>query len=150
MGDSMNKIEETGKYIAYLSRLISKHTTMKFQKYGLSSIEYMYLMILHDHHELSQNDLSRIAMVDKAQTTRAIQTLLEKGYILKSVHQKDKRKFLISLSKQGVLVAPVIKHEIEMFEEVLNHGITLEEQRLMKKVLIKMIRNLKEVEDNYE
>lgn len=140
----MKKTESTGKYISYLARLLQSYSTNQFNKYDLSSIEYAYIMILKDNETMSQKQLSKEAFVDKAQTTRAINSLLNKGLVIKDQCKEDRRLYHISLSQKGLELAPEIRCEIENFEMKLNKGLTKEEQRQMKSLLIRMIRNMKE------
>lgn len=142
----MNGNENTGKYISYLARRILKYTTVIFSKYDLSSIEYTYIMILYTKGSMTQQKLSKTAMVDKAQTTRAINSLLNKGYITKGKSDLDKRSYSIGLSRKGMEIAPTIENEIELFEAKLNKGIDQDIQRVVKRSLIQMIRNLQEVD----
>ena len=45
--------------------------------------------------------------------------------------------------QQGKDLVPKVKDEIYKFETILNDGLSMDDQRLMKKMLIKMIRNMK-------
>lgn len=140
----MKRTERTGKYISYLSRRILKYTSENFKDHGLASIEYAYVMILRDGVTKTQEELTKEVMVDKSQTTRAIKSLLDKGLVTKEKDELDKRAFHISLTKKGEEMVPIIEEEINDFETTLNKGISIEEQRIVIKSLIKMIRNLKE------
>lgn len=140
----MKQIIENGKYISLLSRLILKETTQSISKLNLSTIEYSYIMILFDKEISSQEELTKAAMVDKAQTTRAIQRLLERGLIHKQKDSTDKRVYNISLTQKGLQLVPKIREEIVSFETKLNQGLTYQEQKQMKKYLIQMIRNMRE------
>ena len=139
----MDTTVDNGRYISLLSRLILKHTTEQINKIGLSVIEYSYLMILKEKQELSQDELTKHAMVDKAQTTRAVSSLFKKGLVHKSKDLKDNRVYKISLTSKGKDLVPKVKDEIYKFETILNDGLSMDDQRLMKKMLIKMIRNMK-------
>ena len=139
----MNEVVETGKYISLLSRLILKYNSNELTKIGLSPIEYSYIMILSDEKVKTQEELTKAAMVDKAQTTRAVKSLLEKGFINKVQCPDDKRAYHISITNKGLEIVPKVKKEIIAFETMLNQGLTKQEQRNMKKYLIQMIRNLR-------
>ena len=140
----MKKVTNTGLYISYLSRMFLKYVTTHFKKFGLSPIEYQYIMILSEATYMTQEQLAKHAMVDKAQTTRAVKSLHEKGYINKEQCKNDKRAFHISLSEKGKEIAPLLYEEILQFETTLNQGIDFESQREMKKNLIQMIRNMRD------
>lgn len=137
------KVQQTGKYIGVLYRLISRHMACVLSKYELNNIDYMYLMVLMDGSKKTQEELTRIALVDKAQTTRAVKHLLSKGLIERISNPKDKRSNLISLTEAGLELAPKVYKEIEDMETQLNEGFDKKKQRELTRDLIKMVKNMR-------
>lgn len=138
------RVEQTGKYISVLYRLITKHMQIVLKQYGLNNIDYTYLMILLENDSQTLEQLTSRAMVDKSQTTRAIQNLLLKGLIVKRCNPTDKRSFLIDLTNEGKKIAPKVKDEIINMELQINRGFDRTKQRELKRDLIHMIKNIKE------
>jgi DNA-binding MarR family transcriptional regulator len=106
-------------------------------------------MILDEFGSRTQEELTQMVQVDKAQTTRAIKSLMEKGLVQKIQSSIDRRAYDVSLTIEGKALAPSVKNEINIFEQSLNKGLTLKEQREMKRMLLKMIRNMK-AENHHE
>lgn len=138
------RVEQTGKYISVLYRLITKHMQVVLKQFGLNNIDYTYLMILLDRDSQTLEELTTLALVDKSQTTRAVQSLLSKGLVVKQCNPNDKRSFLVSLTDEGKKVAPMVKEEIINMEMKLNDGFDRTKQRELKRDLIHMIKNIKE------
>lgn len=136
------KVEQTGKYISVLYRLIVSHMAKALKKYNIRITDYIYLMILSDGVSRTQEELTRVALVDKAQTTRAIQSLLSMELIKKTCNPNDKRSFMISLSSKGNELAPKVFEDIMIMEQKLNKGFNKEKQRQMKRDMIHMIKNM--------
>lgn len=80
-------------------------------KHDLSLVQGFCLLLINDFKEINQNDLAKGLFVTKGAVTKAIKKLEEDGYIFREKQHKDKRNFLLKLSKKGEETIPVL-HEI--------------------------------------
>ena len=111
------------------------------EKYALSRIHVHYLMTLSDcHKSLSSKELSERLSVDKANTSRAINDLLERGFVEKEA--EDQKSYPLRLTKQGEMVARELKeHNAKELMAMLS-VLTAEEKIQMKSILTKISNNI--------
>lgn len=71
------------------------------RSYGLSREEWRLLFLLADAQELTGRELTRRTTLDKVQVSRATQKLEEKGLIIHSVPESDRRLRVYTCTKAG-------------------------------------------------
>jgi len=78
-------------------------------KYNLSKLHLLYLMALYEYPDgLSLKELTELLGFDKANTTRAVSQLIQKGYAKKQTQGELEHKFKVALSDNGKLAASEI------------------------------------------
>ena len=73
--------------------------------------------------------------VDNSTLTRLIDILIKNGIVQKEKSPKDKRSFIVTVTKQGEFLQSNIEGEIESFVAKLFHKTSLEDQEVLKKNL---------------
>lgn len=107
-------------YLDKIKKQIKKHIDNDLKKYSLSYMHAMNLMCLYKNEPgLTLNELTNKIGVDKANTTRAIVDLIEKGYVIK---ENKIRGFKITLTDKGLEIAKEFycnhkKHNETIFSE---------------------------------
>ena len=87
-----NKNDEYfGKYISILHRQANVFYSKEFNKFGIGSGQYMFMIHLYRNDGISQEELSDIINIDKGTTAKAIKKLEELGYIERIKDSEDKR-----------------------------------------------------------
>ena len=94
------------RVLTYRLHLLHKLTDQESQRAylvgaGLSLSDSRCLGAVGAFGPLSVNDLARFALLDKGQASRAAQSLVVKGLLLKEDSPLDGRGVVLSLSKQG-------------------------------------------------
>ena len=102
--------------IMNLARLIStvhnqKNSYMNgyLKALGLSHGQVITLKIIHEENCIKQDDLNKRLQIDKSAVTRILKTLEEKGLIVKTRCEDDKRNQHIVLTNEGKKLYPSIK-----------------------------------------
>ena len=90
-----------GKHISIINRAAQGYFTGKLKPFHIGPGQQAYLLALLPNESIMQEDLARRLHVDKANVTRAIQGLVEQGYVKRELSQTDKRAFQISLTTKG-------------------------------------------------
>ena len=75
----------------FLERQSQNYITMACTEMGVSYSEYVFLSELLDHEGIRQDDMAAILCVDKAQVTRTIKSLENKGLVYRIRSEADKR-----------------------------------------------------------
>lgn len=131
-----------------ISRFLSclyRHTQMYFdrqlQPYEISYGSLAFLMVLYHHDGIHQEEISQKLSVDKATTARAIQKLVELGYINRVVDQSDRRAYQIFLTARGKALRPRLEALSRKWMAHLTDGFTAAEIEQSFRLLEKMSQN---------
>lgn len=106
--------------------------------HGLTITEVHTLVAVGLHEQNPMNVIATRLGVTLATLTTAVNKLVEKGFIERSRAEDDRRKVLVSLTKQGrqVLRAHNLFHH-QMIDDALS-GLTQEEERVFADALVKV------------
>ena len=129
-----------------LTRLISilhnqKNSYMNVQ---LKERTFMEELLYYLKTTIKQEDLNKRLQIDKGAVTRILNTLKEKGLIIKEIAKEDKRNQMISLTEKGKVLYPQIKNIIEKTNEVMLKDINQNQQTLLNELILKMKDNLED------
>ena len=130
-----------------LTRLISilhnqknSYMNVQLKDIGLSHGQAIALKIIYEEATIKQEDLNKRLQIDKSAVTRILNTLKEKGLIIKEIAKEDKRNQMISLTEKGKVLYPQIKNIIEKTNEVMLKGINQNQQTLLNELILKMAK----------
>lgn len=103
---------DVGKTISGVIKKLCKKEDELMSPYGLTHFHSRYLMNIHRFESITMTDLTELAGVDKANTTRVVKDLLEKEIVVKN---GGERKFFLNLTEKGREIAEFFKENIEKF-----------------------------------
>jgi DNA-binding MarR family transcriptional regulator len=107
--------------------------------YNLSYGIYPFLFELWGEEGINLEKLSRKIMVDKALSTRAIQKLIQLGYLEKVPDEQDLRAYRLFLTEAGRKVVPCVMNEIHQWNECITMDLNNEEKDLLNSFLDKIL-----------
>ncbi|RAI82936.1 MarR family transcriptional regulator [Macrococcoides goetzii] len=88
---------------------------------GLPILQSHILIELGEKNGLSLNELSKQLATEKASLSRAVQALVEKGYVSRNTERKDRRAISIQLTDKGQKSVNDITKDMNRYtEEVIN------------------------------
>lgn len=126
-------------WFAKIRKAVQKRQTELLKPDGLSSIHAMYLAALYHCDEgMTLRELCEQLFVDKANTSRAIATLEERGYVEKRFLTTSKQKYRICLTPQGILVAKKVAECMKQIHDILLEPLTSEELETVRNVMYKI------------
>lgn len=139
-----NSDKEVVKLPLVLGKILKKLHSFAdpvLEKYGLSRIHVHYFVALDDcEKSISAKELSEKLSVDKANTSRAINELIERGFVVKD--SEDQKSTPLRLTEQGSLVAKEIKaHNASEMRNMLS-VLNTEEKMMLKSILTKISENI--------
>lgn len=94
----MYEYDEFARCVGNLKKRIQKRVSDALKPYNLSSMHSMYLMTLYHKGELTLVELSGELKFNRANTSRVIRDLIQKGYVVCDKKRKQ------SAQVQGVFV----------------------------------------------
>ncbi len=91
-----------------LARAIQSISDIKFKEINLQRGQFVFLTRVCENPGINQIDLSNLLKVDKATTTKAIQKLIDVGYITKVRDEEDKRMWRLYPAEKAKSVYSII------------------------------------------
>lgn len=111
--------EFIGKAISYLYRYEQIFIGKKIEPYGIGSGQFPFLMRLYREDGINQESLYDYLKIDKGTTARAIQKLVDEGYIFRQRDEKDRRSYRVYLTEKGKKMEPDMKKIASEWEDIL-------------------------------
>jgi DNA-binding MarR family transcriptional regulator len=108
-----------GKMINILNRRYQQHMSKALKPHGLSTSYYPVLLKVDDTPGMSINDIAKLAVMNKALVSKAVQYLLSHGYLNNAGDVKHRQRMSLSLSKKGAVVVPEIRAAVEAFQDIV-------------------------------
>lgn len=125
--------------MSILHRQSQIYINYSLKKFNISSAEYSFLMYLYRNNGATQDELSSYLYIDKAATARAIKSLEEKGYVIKSKDNLDKRYNRVYLTNKAIAYKDKIKEAVWGWNKLLTKDIDPQDLDLIVSSLEKMV-----------
>ncbi len=143
--NEMYKNEFVGKAISYLYRYEQIYIGKKIEPYGIGSGQFPFLMRLYREDGINQESLSNYLKIDKGTTTRAIQKLVDEGYVFRQRDEKDGRAYRVFLTEKGKELEPEMKKIVSKWEDILFSSFDDNQRKEIKKSLGIMFENVSQI-----
>ncbi|MEF9959324.1 MAG: MarR family transcriptional regulator [Niameybacter sp.] len=117
-----------------------------FEVYGLHPGQPPLLMCLYHENGLSQSVLASRLYVKPSTITVMIKRLENSGMVYKQVDENDKRICRTFLSEKGYTTCKALEKLYEQNELLYNNNLSIEEQVLLKRLLMQVRDNLHQCE----
>ncbi len=120
-----------------------KITADEMEKYGLKGTHSMYLAALYREKEgITATRLGDICGKDKADVSRTISIMEQKGLVVKEGSGSNLYRAKITLTAQGRAVAEFVRKRAALAVEHASEGISDEDRAAMYKALDIIVENL--------
>ncbi|AFM01164.1 MULTISPECIES: MarR family winged helix-turn-helix transcriptional regulator [Desulfitobacterium] len=141
----MSKVEQEvsiGRCISILYRQSQAHFSKELQSYKIGSGQYAVLLALKKDDGVTQERLSTLLGIDRANITRAVTKLQNEGYILRKPDEEDKRIWRIYLTEQGRELLPILEGILGEWSSMMVKGLSPDQINILAKNLKTMTENL--------
>ncbi len=126
-----------------IKNICASFINSKCKDFNLTNNQAIFLKFLSDPSRPSQKEICNIVGCDKAQASRILQELKEKGLILDNVDPNDNRKKSYQLTPQGKHIQQHIDQQLSfLMDSILFEGFSFEQKQQFFILLDKMIVNL--------
>ncbi|MFZ7131851.1 MAG: MarR family winged helix-turn-helix transcriptional regulator [Eubacteriales bacterium] len=115
-----------GRLVSIMHRQCQVYINKCLKEFNITSAEYAFLLYLYKNEGISQDELSTYLYIDKSATTRAIQSLEKKGYVIKKKNITDKRFNRIFLTMKANEHKEEIKKRINRWSTFLTQDLNEE------------------------
>ncbi len=137
----------TGRYIGYLYRKFQKYINKELKEYGINSAEFGHLVVLYENgNTISQDEICKIISIDRAAVTRAVKSLEEKGFVIKSPCKKNTRHNEITLTKKALDLKNIVWEKFGNYNKSLQSVLEEDELKTTLLALEKLAKRAKEME----
>ena len=120
-------------------------------KYGLTKIEIEILLFLEkDQTHDTAKDIVELKYYAKSHVSKAIDSLIHKGYVLGNLDEHDRRCVHLKIADAAEQIVREASEMRDNLIKILFKDITLEEKRIMECVAGKITNNIKEAMEKDE
>lgn len=103
--------------------------------------QLLVLQTMRDQPELTQQQIAAAVFKDFASITRIIDLLVRKGFLKRSDHPTDRRRFELTLTAEAEDLLGQVRPRILKNRRIALEGIEEEELAIARKVLAKITEN---------
>lgn len=138
----MNNNEFIGKIISFLYRYGKIYLDTELEPYHIGAGQFYLLMPLFEQDGINQESLAQTIKVDKATVTRALQKLVDEGYVIRQRDEKDRRAYRVFLTEKARVIEPDIMKIATGWEDILLSGLDTDHKELIVHAFGDMIGNV--------
>ncbi|ATU70448.1 transcriptional regulator [Levilactobacillus brevis] len=109
------------KWLSIANRYTRIALDRRLQPYRLNASMYYYILRIHEQPKLTQDRLISLTYLNPSNVTRAVNQLVNLGYVRKRQSKMDKRVSELSLTKKGEALYPEI---VKLRQEVADGLLT--------------------------
>ncbi|MBQ9716097.1 MAG: MarR family transcriptional regulator [Clostridia bacterium] len=106
---------------------MQKNMSDALKPYNLSSMHSLYIMALYHNGAMTLACLSKAVCFNRANTTRVIRDLIQKGYVFCDRQSESQRKFNVFLTDNGKKLANNLHQQMENQRKKQSSKLTKEE-----------------------
>jgi DNA-binding MarR family transcriptional regulator len=130
--------------IGTVARSIQSISDIIFREINLQRGQFIFLTRICEQPGINLIDLSNVLKVDKTTTTKAVQKLLEEGYVHRVRDTVDKRVWHLYPTDKATNIYPYIIDEENNNIDVCFYGFSQEEQAITYRLLQRMGENIEQ------
>lgn len=120
-----------GRWFSILYRRSQQFIVEACQGQGLTYSEFVLLVRLYDQEGAKQDELAAMLLLDKAVVTRTVNSLEEKGYIIRRQDEQDRRVRHVYLTDFGREKHTYLHNVIRCWADYLCGDLPEEERRVI-------------------
>ena len=110
-------------------------------KLNITIDQWLVLRTIKDHPDLTQSQMAAIVFKDYASVTRIIELMVDKGYLMRSFHKTDRRRYQLKLTDEGMEIHDTLGPIVQYNRETALAGLRLEEISQLQLLLQKITAN---------
>ncbi|MGM0124569.1 hypothetical protein IGI37_001947 [Enterococcus sp. AZ194] len=137
-------MEEILREIGVIARALDSIANIEFKEFELTRGQYVYLVRIYENKGIIPEQLAEMIKVDRSTASRAIQRLVEKGFVEKVMDEENKKIIHLQTTAKGNDRAVFILRENEHSKKAALDGLPAKEQKELYRLLQKVKENVNE------
>lgn len=139
----MKRTADTLLLMRGISKLYDTFLEKPRRRYSLSQVEVKILSFLSNNPDKdTAAEISYIRMLPKGNVSQAVDGLIKKGLILRTMDEFDKRKYHLHLTEQAAETVSDISKANDAYWKDVYQGISVEEMELYTQINQKIMENV--------
>lgn len=130
------------RFISNICRLHATRTDQLIEKVGLFRGQAITLLVLSFEDGLTHSELAGRMEISPAAATKVVKRLEELSYLERRPDPSDERVSRVFLMRDGWACIERIRDSFDMIDAVISAGISLEEQEVLRDLLVRVYNNL--------
>jgi DNA-binding MarR family transcriptional regulator len=115
---------------------------LKAAGFTITVDQWLVLKAIEENILVTQQQIAEKVFKDVASITRIIELLVKNGYLERSFHSTDRRRFELKLTEKATKVLKDLQPHIEDNRKKALAGVSTEEIATLRKTLDKLIKNV--------
>lgn len=104
--------------------------------YSLTAAQAVIILIICDFNVLTQDEITKRLALDKSVIAKTVTKLEERGFLVRSTNEKDKRTYDIRPTDQAFQVYSFLKEEIDNCFQRITRKMTMVEKTEFQRLLM--------------
>jgi DNA-binding MarR family transcriptional regulator len=138
----MKQQESIGKWISALYRHLQIQINKEFEQYRIGSGQIHVFMRLLNTDGVNQETIAKDLNLDKATVGRAVEVLINEGYVSREIDRTDHRAYNLHVTAKGRKIEPAIKKTLNKLTSTLLSDFNKAEKELALELLKRMHHNI--------
>ena len=110
--------------------------------FNITIDQWLVLKTIQEDSTLNQQQLAVKVFKDFASVTRIIELLVKNGYLLRNFHKEDRRRFKLTLSKEGTKIIKSLEPIINSNRNKALKGISITDIEKLQSLLTAITANI--------
>lgn len=141
----MNNTTEVLMATSMFGKLYTKKILEVASKYNMNKVEVDILLFLNNNPQYdTAKDIVEVRGIAKSYVSKSIDKLVEKKLLSLNVDKKDRRIIHLKVESSANTVIKEALEAQKNYVDTVYNGISKEEKDILKPIIYKMIKNIKE------
>lgn len=122
-------------------RMTQSYMNERLKAYDLGSGQQFFLDRIARNPGISLQELAHLGYFDNGTATRAVQKLVDKGYVVVSTDERDRRIRRLRVTEQGMPAVQAMRELKRSWRNAVMQGFTDEEKQTLSRLLERLVEN---------
>ena len=141
-GGTMSSTNETFlKYISIIQRNYTRYMDYELEKKQIGYGQQFFLPCIYEYDGITMYDLAKIGRFDKGTVTKAVQKLIEEGYVISETDENDRRVKHLHITPKSIPVIELIYELRDRWKNIIIKDISIKDEEKLKFLLKEIPEN---------
>ncbi|MFN1217712.1 MarR family winged helix-turn-helix transcriptional regulator [Chryseobacterium kwangjuense] len=114
---------------------------LKANGFTITIDQWLIIKALLENPGITQNEIGDLVFKDNASVTRIIDLMVKSGYVIRHIHQEDRRKTNLEVTESGIKIIKDVQKLVEGNRKKALENVSKEELETMNNALLKISEN---------